>query len=71
MDIEIKAKLIGLGLGREGNLVVGLQLRGQMHSCQEAGARAAARGASRRLGARPPPEVHTAALELGHHRLGA
>jgi hypothetical protein len=71
MDIEIKAKLIGLGLGREENLVVGLQLRGQMRSCQEAGARAAAWGASRRLGARPPPEVHTAALELGHHHLGA
>jgi hypothetical protein len=57
MDIEIKAKLIGLGLGREGNLVVGLQLRGQMHSlgCESPPwSQATARGAHCRPGAGPP-----------------
>ncbi|CAD6343261.1 unnamed protein product [Miscanthus lutarioriparius] len=56
LEIEIKAKSMDLG-GREGNLLIGLQLRGRMRSRQGTGVmpllgvHAAARdGARRRLG---------------------
>jgi len=62
LEIEIKGKSMDLG-GREGNLLIGLQLRGRMRSRQGAG------DAPSWMSALPPPEVR--ALELGHRRLGA
>jgi len=71
MDIEIKAKSIGLGLGRLGNLVVGLQLRGRMRSCQGAEARATARGARCHPRCESPPwSQATARGACLHHGAG-